>query len=79
MKLSRAKNDDLVTIRFERHYAIAEAGALKSAGFGGRGAVKGCLDEWTLFASSYPDFEHIVSASAAEVGLLLWPWAGNLV
>ena len=33
MKLSRARNDDLVTIRFEGHYAIAEAGTLKRSGF----------------------------------------------
>ncbi len=79
MKLSRARNDDLVTIRFEGHYAIAEAGTLKRSGFGGRGAVKGCLDEWTLLASSFSDFEHIVSVIGAEVGLLERPWEGHLV
>jgi hypothetical protein len=79
MKLFRAKNDDLVTVRFERHYAITEAGALKRAGFGGREAVKGCLDEWTLVVRSYVDFEQIVGTTAAEVGVLSRPWAADLV
>lgn len=77
MKLFRANNDDLVTIRFERHYAIAVAVALKDAGFGARDARKGCLEEWTLMANSGPDFERIVSESGAEAGQFSRPWAGS--
>jgi hypothetical protein len=55
MKLACAKNDDLVTIRFDRHYAIVEAGALKPPASAGGGAIKGWLDEWTLFPDSYDE------------------------
>jgi hypothetical protein len=61
MKLIRVSTDDIVIVRHERHFAVAEARELKSAGFGQRQVVRVMPGEWHLQARSYPDFQRLVA------------------
>jgi hypothetical protein len=76
MKLQRAPNDDIVTVRFAvTHWALAEAQELKGAGFGQRVVTKDFPGEWSLIAQPRRDFDALarpIPVTAAAVGRVGW-------
>ena len=73
MKLEKAKDNDIVTIRLgPRKYALAEARELKSAGHGGRRAHNLHTGEWTLIARSELDFKTLTHCVPRQWRSLVW-------
>jgi hypothetical protein len=66
MKLSRVPADQIVVVRHERHFAIAEAGELNQTGFGLRQVMRVMPGEWSLQATSRRDFRRLAAAVPAD-------------